>query len=325
MERTNATHNHDETRANLEVALNNKNKTKKPTVVPPPAVKGGGANAKDALAKGGIDATKRDLLWVYPEDLFIVRDKTHPLYDERLEEPLEPGFAEDVAERGVQQVITVRKNGVTTEGKQILEVVDGRQRTQAAILANTTRDEKMKVPIVMKKFATDLEMIEYAASLNVQRKDESYYTLACKALRMRNFGSSDARICRVLKIQPTSLKQHLEYLDLSPEARKAFDAKTFPMMSVDVIASIPREEQPKVVAEVIALGATKSHEIPAAVDAVRQRRPYKAPERKKMWSRNQIEAWAQSLERCEGRAVLLTILGYDEDLEKYPHLVPKED
>ncbi len=90
-----------------------------------------------------------------PENIIIVgldtveRDKTSPLYDERVNIELPEALVASIREHGVQQnVVALEKNGK-------LVCVDGRQRVRAARELNRrlvedggTKNDLVKVPVV---------------------------------------------------------------------------------------------------------------------------------------------------------------------------------
>ncbi len=85
------------------------------------------------MAKTAVDATRAGTIFVLPPDddrLILVNDKNSPLYDERLDLPFSEELALSIAREGQIQPAKVRKNGPN------LEILDGRQRFRASLLAN---------------------------------------------------------------------------------------------------------------------------------------------------------------------------------------------
>lgn len=66
------------------------------------------------MAKNSIDvygaSGKTNVLNFEPENLHLVTDKTHPLYDERVHLPIEEGMVLNIAELGVLEPIIVWKD-----------------------------------------------------------------------------------------------------------------------------------------------------------------------------------------------------------------------
>ena len=88
------------------------------------------------MAKNSIDvygaSGKTNVLNFEPENLHLVTDKTHPLYDERVHLPIEEGMVLNIAELGVLEPIIVWKDPETG----LSCVVDGRQRVRHTLEAN---------------------------------------------------------------------------------------------------------------------------------------------------------------------------------------------
>ncbi len=277
------------------------------------------------LKAGGIDVTKSDLLKVYPEDIVLITDPNHPLYDDRVDPnvcPLDLDLVKSITDLGVQHAVVVRRNGVDKNDRPILEVVSGIQRTRCAREVNQGKkgDDRIKIPICI-MHGDDASLYEWKAQENAQRREETLFTRAKKAQRLLAFGRSRTRVVEVLRLgNVTTLDLHLDFLGLSPEAQQEFVTKNFPMTAIPVIASVPKAEQPAMIVEVKKLGARKGHEVKAAVDATRKGKAYVVPEQKKMVSRSFIEQWAAALPECEARAALLFVLGYSESLNNYPRL-----
>lgn len=66
------------------------------------------------MAKNSVDAYgasgKTNVLMFEPEKLHLVTDKTHPLYDERINLPIDEGMVLNIKELGVLEPITVWKD-----------------------------------------------------------------------------------------------------------------------------------------------------------------------------------------------------------------------
>ncbi|WP_369707599.1 ParB N-terminal domain-containing protein [Klebsiella variicola] len=103
------------------------------------------------MAKNSIDAYgasgKSNVLFFEPENLHLVTDTTHPLYDERVHLPLNEAVILNIMELGVLEPIIVWKDPET--GKTC--VVAGRQRVKNAKEANARRKraglESWPVPV----------------------------------------------------------------------------------------------------------------------------------------------------------------------------------
>lgn len=101
------------------------------------------------MAKNSVDAYgasgKTNVLMFEPENLHLVTDKTHPLYDERINLPIDEGMVLNIKELGVLEPIIVWKdpeNGLTC-------VVVGRQRVRHTLEANKLLLKEGKSPLLV--------------------------------------------------------------------------------------------------------------------------------------------------------------------------------
>jgi hypothetical protein len=87
------------------------------------------------MAKNSIDvygASGKTNVLVRTENLHLVTDKTHPLYDERVHLPIDEGMVLNIMELGVLEPIIVWKDPETG----LTCVVVGRQRVKHTLEAN---------------------------------------------------------------------------------------------------------------------------------------------------------------------------------------------
>lgn len=128
------------------------------------------------MAKNSIDvygaSGKTNVLNFEPENLHLVTDKTHPLYDERVHLPLEEGMVLNIAELGVLEPIIVWKDPETG----LTCVVVGRQRVKHTLEANKLRLKEGKdpllVPGVVKRGSAN-QMAKYMVSENEIRRPDT--------------------------------------------------------------------------------------------------------------------------------------------------------
>lgn len=128
------------------------------------------------MAKNSIDvygaSGKTNVLNFEPENLHLVTDKTHPLYDEREHLPIEEGMVLNIAELGVLEPIIVWKDPETG----LTCVVVGRQRVKHTLEANKLRLKEGKdpllVPGVVKRGSAN-QMAKYMVSENEIRRPDT--------------------------------------------------------------------------------------------------------------------------------------------------------
>ena len=79
-----------------------------------------------------------------PEDLVLILDKDHPLYDERVELPPDESVVLNMMKYGVRVALEVRKDGPE------IQVVDGRRRTINARETNRRLVAEGRDPLLVK-------------------------------------------------------------------------------------------------------------------------------------------------------------------------------
>lgn len=128
------------------------------------------------MAKNSIDAYgasgKTNVLMFEPENLHLVTDKSHLLYDERIHLPIDEGMVLNIKELGVLEPIIVWKDpemGLTC-------VVVGRQRVRHTLVANKLLLKEGKdpllVPGVVKRGSAN-QMAKYMVSENEIRRPDT--------------------------------------------------------------------------------------------------------------------------------------------------------
>lgn len=186
---------------------------------------------------------RSDELHMPPENLRLITDPGHPLYDPRISLPLKEDFVLDVKERGVRERISARRNGKSAAGKDILEVTKGRQRVRAALEANRRlkaegSDRKILVPVKVVR-ASDREIYEDIIKENELRHDTPPTMRAMQAQKMLNFGASEEEVSKMFRYETAQgFRLLLRLLDLDEAVQRLVDAGEFP-------ASLAAEELTK--------------------------------------------------------------------------------
>ena len=101
------------------------------------------------MAKNSIDAYgasgKTNVLMFEPENLHLVTDKSHPLYDERIHLPISEAMVLNIMDQGVLEPIIVWKDPESG----LACVVDGRQRVRHTLEANKRLSKEGKEPLLV--------------------------------------------------------------------------------------------------------------------------------------------------------------------------------
>jgi ParB family transcriptional regulator, chromosome partitioning protein len=182
--------------------------------------------SRDSLnAKG-----KRDAYMFDPEDLVLVTDEKSPLYDERIDLPVEEALVLNIMfvpaggtiPQGVLEPINAMRN--TETGK--VEVIDGRQRVKAAREANKRLKkqglEPIWVPAMLKK-TTGHGAMGMLISSNELRRDDTPLGRAKKMQRYIDLGRDASEIATLFGISAASVKNSLSLLDAPAAVRNAVE------------------------------------------------------------------------------------------------------
>lgn len=320
---------------------NGKNEEKK-------AASKGPKSLADRLKAQGFEASRESITLIEPEALSLIRDEKHPLYDPRVEWPVDPNeaFYKDIKARGVTDPVKVRRNGVDKQGRDILQVVDGRQRVQTLMHLNAHEplpDGKKRKLKVLFVDGDDKAMILISLASNSMRKDETPFSRAVKMKMALEQGASREEVAQACgwgtpAYGQRQVEQHLALLSMVPEVQQAFNTGGLPIGALGQFATVPREEQAEVLATVTASGAKTGTQVKAAVAAARNGEAYVAPEKSegrtpRMWNRDKVDLLRQKLEAKRSDvlpiafqeldaciALLTFLLGDATKLEKFPHL-----
>jgi ParB family chromosome partitioning protein len=181
--------------------------------------------SRDSLKAKG----KRDAYMFDPDDLVLVTDEKSPLYDERVNLPVDEGLvlnimhAPDGAAQGVLEPINATRNPET--GK--VEVIDGRQRVKAAREANKRLRkagmEPVWVPAMLKR-TNAYGAMGMLISSNEHRQNDSPLGRAKKAQRYLDLGRDESEIAALFGISAASVKNMLSLLDAPAAVRNAVEA-----------------------------------------------------------------------------------------------------
>ncbi len=209
----------------------------------------------------------------YPEDLYISIDEGEELFDERaLDEP-EPSFLDGVRALGVDTPVIVRriKGAVAVP---LYEVVDGRQRTNAARVVNAERAAHdpplppLKIKVTLKE-APLAVLLETKISANALRKGDPPCRRAREARRALDRGLTKPKLARAYGVTTKLVNNLLKLLDLAPEVQEAVDeAKITYSFAIKKLYRIPVEEQAEALEKLLESGTTRGAAADAAAEAM---------------------------------------------------------
>jgi len=164
-------------------------------------------------SKTAFDASRISAFGLDPEDLVLIEDPKHPLYDARIKLPLKPEFVANIKALGVIVPVVVRK----IDGAPV--VIDGRQRVRAALEANRQRKTEglppMKVPAVERKGSAG-DAYAVTISTNEHRQEDALRAKIEKAQRSHQLGNSEEDIATQFGVSVATVKR---WLDANPKER----------------------------------------------------------------------------------------------------------
>ncbi|TDV04663.1 ParB/RepB/Spo0J family partition protein [Paraburkholderia caballeronis] len=214
------------------------------------------------MAKNSIDAYgakgKGNLLTFDPDDLVLVAEESHPLYDSRVHLPLDENMVRNIDYQGVLVPIEVTKNPETGD----IEVVTGRQRVKNCREANRRRRERGEEIRFIPGFVRRLGMGERllvlsaaTASENAIRQQETPISRAEKMAKQLSLGRSEADIAILFGVKPQTVRDSLKLLECCAAVQNAVEGGQINVSHAKQLASLSPAEQRAKVAELIDAGA----------------------------------------------------------------------
>jgi ParB family transcriptional regulator, chromosome partitioning protein len=199
----------------------------------------------------GFDAVRNELFLVNPEDLTIVSDKAHPLYDERANLPIDSALVNNIMVYGVKQNVLVAKEG------QKLLVVAGRQRVRCAIEANKRLKAEgkalVRVPVTVQR-GEDADKFGVMISENEIRQGDGILTKAEKLRRFLDMGRTADEAAIAFGVTRQAISNWLSVLDLAAPVREAVKAGQISASAAAALAKLAPKEQGEKLAEILKAG-----------------------------------------------------------------------
>lgn len=179
------------------------------------------------MAKNSIESYgargKTNLLFFDPDDLYLVTDKSHHLYDPRVENEPREALVASIAYKGVVEPIIVWKDPET--GKAC--VVDGRQRVKAARLANLLlkkRGEPLKLVKAIVERGDRKNLLATMKVANEGRTEPTPMERAGSAAQLLAAGYDEETAAVILHISRSALRNYLALLEAPAVVRNAVEA-----------------------------------------------------------------------------------------------------
>lgn len=208
----------------------------------------------DRKRHAAFDAKRSNIFFLDPEEITIITDKNHPLYDPRVELPLKEPTIRSMMNRGVIQPVTIRK-----DGEQAI-AVDGRRRVLHAREANRRLKADGATPIgvpVKQWRGDDVNAYEVAIELNEHREADSLLAKARKANVLLQRGRNEDQVGDVFGVSATTISAWTKLLDLHPRVQTAVEqGRISATVAVQKLGTLPRDEQAKALEELDASGGS---------------------------------------------------------------------
>ena len=220
-------------------------------------------------AKQNYKAKRTDALLLDPDDVVIVEEPDHPLYDpEKTALPISEEQVENVMMLGIIEPIIVQREKDKKEKWRIV-VEDGRQRVKWLREANRRLRKARKPPKMIMAVWNKNDPTAVMISANSFRADESASSKAAKIKRYVDQGHTVQEAAVVAGVTTATIKNMLGLIEADPAVRKAVD-KGLPASAAYKLTKLPKEKQKTEVAKLMANGAPpKGKKLQRAVDKAR--------------------------------------------------------
>ncbi len=207
----------------------------------------------------GISEGRQDTFRVDPDNLVVVTDPSHPLFDERVHLPLNEDTVLDIMQRGVVVNVIVRRNG------NLFEVVDGRQRVRHALEANRRFKEarqktRVLIPVSIRR-EDDNQAASLTVALNEHRTDDTPLVKARKAQRLLDLGEPPEAVARSFRMTVGAMRSLLKVLDSDKSVQTAVEKGEVHFTAASRLSALPRDEQKKALEELKASGQGVSKKV----------------------------------------------------------------
>jgi ParB family chromosome partitioning protein len=187
-----------------------------------------------------LNAMRSDAFALPPENLTLVTDSDHPLYDPRVLDEPDEAMVRNIMVYGVIEPIIIRKNG------DKVEVVAGRSRVKCALEANRrlTAEGKQpsRVPAMLKR-GQDADMYGVLISENECRREDDPLRKAEKAQRLINMGKSVEEVAIAFGVKRQSVETWLQLGDVAPPVLDAVEQGEISATAAAQLSKLERTEQ----------------------------------------------------------------------------------
>lgn len=210
------------------------------------------------MAKNSIEAYgasgKSNVLFFEPENLHLVTDKAHPLYDERIHLPISEAMVLNIMDQGVLEPIIVWKDPETG----LSCVVNGRQRVRHTLEANVRLQasgrETLKIPAVTKR-GSAVRMMQAMISANEILQSDTPLGRAKKMADALELGHDESDLALMFGMTVQTVRATLSLLDTTQDVKNAVESGTINLTQARQLAALPPDDQRMKVRELVTAAA----------------------------------------------------------------------
>lgn len=184
-----------------------------------------------------------------PDDVTLVTDPSHPLYDPSVHAPPSQKLVDSVVAYGIKEPIVIRRNGTDKDGRAIIEVVDGRDRVKAGRLAKkllvAAGKPSILIRAVLEKGLRDADAETVMVICNEHRRIEDVVTRAEKLKRYLAHGHNEQQARLAFGMRGYGFKVLMEVMEMGQAVQEALREKKITMEIARTLACLPESKQAK--------------------------------------------------------------------------------
>jgi ParB family chromosome partitioning protein len=227
------------------------------------------------MGKTSFEASRFSGFRFDPNDLVIIGidtkdDKDHPLWDERIELPIEESMVLSIMALGVKEPVIVRKAVVNK--KEVAEVVDGRRRVLHAREANKRLSKSgeplCSIPALVERGA-DEHMAQVSVALNEIRHQDDVLVKAEKAARMLGRTGDETAVATAFGVSKAAIKNWLKIIELSAPVKKAVSEGKLSASAAGQLHGLDRDQQLAELEKLLQNGHATGKKVKAAAKKAR--------------------------------------------------------
>jgi len=207
--------------------------------------------AKSSVATYGAEGEKKILL-IATDNLKLVTDEKHPLFDARVHLPVREPMVLSIMEHGIIEPIMICKDPETADNL----VVFGRQRVKNCIEANRRLKKEGRpthpVPCQVVRGSSDGGyLLTMTAIENELREEDTPSGRAHKARRLAELGRTEKQISIAMGVSESTVKNMFNLLEATAVVRGAVDSGKISTTTGYQLAKLPPEAQRAKLGEIL--------------------------------------------------------------------------